>query len=58
MPISSDNQGGTIRDDLPREAQAYLGFVENFVGIPVELVSVGPERSQTFESSQRFAAAH
>ena len=48
----------TDRDDLPREAQAYLGFVENFVGIPVELVSVGPERSQTFESSQRFAAAH
>ena len=46
----------TDRDDLPREAQAYLGFVEDFVGIPVELVSVGPERNQTFESTQRFAS--
>ncbi|MFN5495080.1 MAG: adenylosuccinate synthase [bacterium] len=46
----------TDREDLPREAQAYLGFVEDFVGIPVELVSVGPERNQTFESTQRFAS--
>jgi adenylosuccinate synthase len=45
------------RDDLPREAQTYLGFVEKFVGIPVELVSVGPERTQTFESNMRFAVA-
>jgi adenylosuccinate synthase len=47
----------TDREDLPREAQAYLGFVEQFVGIPVELVSVGPERTQTFESNERFAVA-
>ncbi|MEY3027089.1 MAG: adenylosuccinate synthetase [Planctomycetota bacterium] len=46
----------TDRDELPREAQNYLAFVERFVGIPVELVSVGPARSQTFESSERFAA--
>ena len=47
----------TDREDLPSEAQAYLGFVEEFVGIPVELVSVGPERTQTFESTRRFAVA-
>ena len=46
----------TDRDDLPREAQSYLAFVEQFVGIPVELVSVGPERTQTFESNARFAS--
>ncbi len=46
----------TDRDDLPREAQSYLAFVERFVGIPVELVSVGPERTQTFESNARFAS--
>ncbi|MCE2883171.1 MAG: adenylosuccinate synthase [Planctomycetaceae bacterium] len=46
----------TDRDDLPVEARRYLGFVEEFVGIPVELVSVGPERTQTFESNERFAA--
>ena len=32
----------TDRDELPPEAQRYLAFVEAFVGIPVELVSVGP----------------
>ncbi|MEY3023105.1 MAG: Adenylosuccinate synthetase, partial [Planctomycetota bacterium] len=47
----------TDRDDLPREAQGYLAFVESYTGIPVELVSVGPARSQTFESSTRFAAS-
>jgi adenylosuccinate synthase len=47
----------TDREDLPSEAQAYLGFVEEFVGIPVELVSVGPERTQTFESTRRFVVA-
>ena len=46
----------TDRDDLPREAQSYLAFVEKFVGIPVELVSVGPERTQTFESNARVAS--
>ncbi len=46
----------TDRDDLPREAQSYLAFVEKFVGIPVELVSVGPERTHTFESNARFAS--
>ena len=45
------------RDDLPAEARRYLGFVESYTGIPVELVSVGPARSQTFESSTRFAAS-
>jgi adenylosuccinate synthase len=50
--------GVTDRDDLPREAQSYLGFVERFVGIPVELVSVGPDRLQTLESRRSFAYAH
>ena len=47
----------TDRDDLPREAQNYLAFVEQFTHTPVELVSVGPERTQTFESSHPFALA-
>jgi len=35
------------RDDLPAAAQAYLDRIEAFVGAPVSLISVGPERSQT-----------
>ncbi len=47
----------TDRDELPPEAQRYLAFVESFVGIPVELVSVGPERTQTFERAGTLASA-
>jgi adenylosuccinate synthase len=37
----------TDRSALPATAQQYLDFIENDVGIPVRIVSVGPERSQT-----------
>jgi adenylosuccinate synthase len=32
--------------DLPKEAREYLSFVSDFVGVPIRLVSVGPEREQ------------
>jgi len=34
-------------EDLPSAARAYIDFVERQVGVPVSLVSVGPEREQT-----------
>ncbi len=33
--------------DLPKEAQAYIKFIEKYVGVPVKIVSVGPRRDQT-----------
>jgi len=33
-------------DDLPQEARDYLGFIADFVGVPVRLVGVGPDREQ------------
>jgi adenylosuccinate synthase len=35
--------------DLPEAAQNYVRFVEKIGGVPVSLVSVGPERSQVVE---------
>lgn len=35
--------------DLPASTKAYVKHVEALVGIPVEYVSVGPERTQTIE---------
>jgi adenylosuccinate synthase len=32
--------------DLPQEARDYLGFIVDFVGVPVRLVGVGPDREQ------------
>ncbi|HCV00535.1 MAG TPA: adenylosuccinate synthase, partial [Dehalococcoidia bacterium] len=33
-------------DDLPAEAQIYIRRVETLLGVPVDLISVGPEREQ------------
>ncbi len=32
--------------DLPTEARDYLGFIADFVGVPVRLIGVGPDRDQ------------
>jgi adenylosuccinate synthase len=34
-------------EDLPPEARDYLGFIADFVGVPVRLVGVGPDREQS-----------
>jgi adenylosuccinate synthase len=34
-------------DDLPTNARAYIGALEALAGVPIRLVSVGPERTQT-----------
>jgi adenylosuccinate synthase len=42
---------GSIRayGDLPRRAQAYLQHIGHVVGVPVEIVTVGPARDQTID---------
>ena len=34
-------------DELPREAQDYVNFIEEFVGAPITMISVAPERDAT-----------
>ncbi len=34
-------------DDLPANARSYIETIEQFVGVPVVLISVGPRRDQT-----------
>ncbi len=41
-----DISGCRSFDELPIEAQEYIGFIEDSAGVPVSWVSVGPERSQ------------
>ncbi len=38
-------------EDLPEEARAYLLRIETLSGVPIRLVSVGPERHQVIEIS-------
>ena len=37
----------TSEDTLPKELKEYILYIENFVGVPVKIVSVGPDRKQT-----------
>ena len=34
-------------DEFPEEYNAYLSFLEEELGVPVKIVSVGPDREQT-----------
>jgi adenylosuccinate synthase len=45
--------------DLPPAARDYLAYIEDFVGVPVTLVGVGPGRDQVIwtEASQQTAPA-
>jgi adenylosuccinate synthase len=36
-------------DDLTEGAKAYLNFIEEFIDIPISVVSVGPSRRETIE---------
>ena len=36
-------------DEFPEEFNAYLSFLEEQLGVPVKIVSVGPDRAQTIE---------
>ena len=42
-------QGIRRWEDLHPQAQNYLNEIENLVGIPIKIVSVGPERGQAIE---------
>ena len=53
-PIYKSFKGWTediskIRKDekLPIELHNYVSFIEEFVGVPIKLISVGPDRSET-----------
>jgi adenylosuccinate synthase len=44
---SEDISGCTRYEDLPRATRDYIGRIEEILGIPVSIVSVGPDRDQT-----------
>ena len=48
--------GVTRYDDLPREAQRYVAFLEEVTGVPVSIVSTGPGRSDTIIREKSAAA--
>ncbi len=48
LPGWSEEIGeATSEDELPENARRYLAYVEEFIGVPVVMVGVGPGREQT-----------
>ncbi len=43
----SDMTSMTSENEFPEEFNAYLSFVEEVLGVPIKIVSVGPDREQT-----------
>ena len=41
-------------DDLPYAARHYIEFIEFWAGVPVQLVSLGPDRVDTIERHDPF----
>ncbi|MDE6344087.1 MAG: adenylosuccinate synthetase, partial [Muribaculaceae bacterium] len=39
----------TEASELPKTFMDYVAFIEKELGVPVVIVSVGPDRSQTIE---------
>lgn len=44
---SEDISGAKSWNDFPKTVQNYVEFIEDFVGVPAAVLSIGPERSQT-----------
>ena len=50
----SDLSDARTLDDLPAPARRYVARLEALVGVPIELVSVGPDRAQTLRIGGLF----
>ncbi|HLW61921.1 MAG TPA: adenylosuccinate synthase [Flavobacterium sp.] len=42
-----DLTGMTSYETLPSELKEYITFIEEYIGVPIKVVSVGPDRKQT-----------
>ncbi|HEY5799786.1 MAG TPA: adenylosuccinate synthase [Burkholderiaceae bacterium] len=47
--------GAKSMDALPAEARAYIARIEQLVGVPVDMVSTGPDREETIVLRHPFA---
>jgi adenylosuccinate synthase len=56
MPGWSESTVGTgSMDALPQRARDYLAKIEELGGVPIDIVSTGPDRAQTLVIRHPFA---
>jgi adenylosuccinate synthase len=51
----SDLTATTSASEMPQELNDYIGFIERETGVPVSIVSVGPDRKQTLLRNEVWA---
>lgn len=42
----------TSENEFPEEFNAYIDFIEQYLGVPIYIISIGPDRDQTIVRSQ------
>jgi len=42
----------TSENEFPEEFNAYIDFIEEYLGVPIYIISIGPDRDQTIVRSQ------
>ena len=50
----SDLSAARKFEDLPKNAQAYIRFIEEQTGIPVAMIGVGPSREECIVRKELF----
>ncbi len=53
---SESTVGASSLDALPENAKAYIAFVEKAIGAPIDIISTGPDRSETIVKRDPFSA--
>ncbi|MFZ5968282.1 MAG: adenylosuccinate synthase [Bacillota bacterium] len=51
---TEDITGCTTYEELPANTRKYLDRIEELIGVPIKLISVGPKRSQTIVRDKIF----
>ena len=46
-PWKEDLTKMSSADQLPNQLKSYTKFIEEYIGVPIVLISVGPDREQT-----------
>lgn len=42
--------------DLPENCRKYIEYIENFLGVPIEWIGVGPKRASMIKKERRIQA--
>ncbi|MCC2617212.1 adenylosuccinate synthase [Aestuariibacter halophilus] len=57
MPGWTDNTFGVTRfEDLPQAARDYIARIETLTGVPVDIISTGPDRNETIVQRHPYDA--